>query len=212
MRTQHPRPLFDVLFGRTTPMLTRIFVIVGLLAFPSAAMAAEVRVDYDRYNDFTRYRTFEVEIGPLVRGDGFVDDQNTLAEGRIHQAVEGALQARGLEQSGYGADIVVRVPSRDTERTAIVGSGWGPHGGAGFGYWGWGYWVPYRYWGGPYYNDLWTRRYLEGSVTIDVIERDSGKLVYRAQVIDEVGKDLNKHIAKTIDRAFEKYPVKEFAK
>jgi hypothetical protein len=66
--------------------------------------------------------------------------------------------------------------------------------------------------GSSVYDDVWTRRYLEGSVTVDVIERDSGRLVYRAQVIDEVGKDLNKYIAKTIGRAFDKYPVKEFAK
>ena len=54
-----------------------------------------------------------------------------------------------------------------------------------------------------------TRRYVEGALTVDVIERDTGALVYRARVTDEVGKDLDKDTAKSIDKAFKKFPVKE---
>ena len=67
----------------------------------------------------------------------------------------------------------------------------------------------YIYWADPFYNDVWTHRYLEGALTMDVIERDTGRLVYRAQVIDTIGNNLEKYVTKSVDRAFKKFPVKE---
>ena len=176
-----------------------------VLAFP-IAVAAETRVDLDREKDFSRYKSFTLQIDAPIRADGVVDEQNTLAENRLRQAVARELQTRGLEATEAGADLTVRVSSRGAERTVIVDSGWN-------GYpWAWG---RRRYWRGPYWgpyaSDLWTRRYLEGSVTVDIIERDSGELVYRAQVIDEIGNNRDKQVIKTIDKAFKKFPVKEIS-
>jgi Domain of unknown function (DUF4136) len=188
-------------------MLARILVSSLLLASPAVALASDVRVDFDRHKDFSKYRTYTVEIGPLVRIDGVVDEQNTLAESRLRQAVACELQARGLEPDETSANLVVRVSGRDTERTEIINTGWPTY----RGYWGsrWGWGRRYGYWGNPYYGDVWTRRYVEGALTVDVIERNTGALVYRARVTDEVGKDLDKQVMKVMDRAFNKFPVKE---
>ena len=43
---------------------------------------------------------------------------------------------------------------------------------------------------------------------VDAIDRDTGGYV-RAQVSDEVGGDLDRHVPKAIDQAFKKFPVKE---
>jgi hypothetical protein len=190
-------------------MLGKIALTSWLVAFPALAMA-DVRVDFDRHKDFSKYRTFDIEIGALVRPDGSIDEQNTLAENRIRAAVTGELLSRGLEPTDTGANLVVRISGRDTERVSIVRTGWPAYSG----YWHrrWGYWGrPYRYgfWGSPYDGDVWTRRYVEGALTVDVIERDTGALVYRARVTDEVEKDLDKQVAKAIDKAFKKFPVKE---
>lgn len=190
-------------------MLGKILLTSWLVALPAVALA-EVRVDYDRHKDFSNYRTFSVEIGPLVRPDGSIDEQNTLAENRIRGAVTSELLSRGLEQTDDGANLVVRISGRDTERVSIVSTGWPAYSG----YWRrrWGFWGrPYRYgyWGAPYYGDVWTHRYLEGALTVNIIERQTGALVYRAQVTDEVGKNLDKQVAKSIDKAFKKFPVKE---
>jgi hypothetical protein len=191
--------------------MLRVLVGLILLALPAGA-AAQVRVDFDRYGDFSQYRTFEVEVGALVRADGAVDEHNTLAEDRIRRAVASELTARGLETTSSGADLIVRVSGRDAERTEIVGSGFAyPR-----------YWYrPVRlrngrvvyvrsfdHWGHPY-DHVWTRRYLEGALTMDVIARDTGRLVYRAQVNDEIGSSLEKYVTKSVDRAFKKFPVKE---
>jgi Domain of unknown function (DUF4136) len=176
----------------------------------SVVALADVRVDYDRHKDFSQYKTFAVEVGQLVRPDGSVDEQNTLAENRIRGAVTNELLLRGLEPTDDGANLVVRISGRDRERVSLVGSAFPSFYG---GYWRpWGYrgrFYRFGYWGAPYYNDVWTHRYLEGALTVDVIDRQTGALVYRALVTDEVGKDLDKQVAKSIDKAFKKFPIKE---
>ena len=193
-------------------MLRRVLVTLLVLALP-VVVAAQTRVDLDRDKDFSGYKTFSLEVAPPIRADGFVDEHNTLAENRLRQAVTREFQARGLEATDVGADLTVRVSSRETERTAVINSGWHayPYRRA----WNrrWGHWGGPGYWGhwGPYAGDVWTRRYLEGSMTIDIIEGDTGALVYRAQVTDEIGNDLDKHVIKTVHKAFKKYPVKEIS-
>jgi len=192
-------------------MFARVLLTSLLVAIP-AVVSAEVRVDVDRHKDFTQYRTFNVEIGPLVRPDGVVDERNTIAENRIRSAVTSELQSRGLEPTDNSANLVVRVSGRDTERVSVVSTGFPAYSGYWVrrGYWGRPYRYGFGYWGSPFYGDVWTRRYLEGALTVDVIERDTGALVYRARVTDEIGKDLDKQVAKSIDQAFKKFPVKEF--
>ena len=185
-------------------MFRKIILVFLMVAFPAVAMA-EVRVDYDRHRDFSKYRTFNIEIGRLVGPDGSIDEHNTLAENRLREAVTTELQSRGLEPTDNGANLVVRVSEHDSNRVSILSTGWP------YSYWNrrWGYWNRFGYWGRPYYGDVWTRRYLESAVTVDVTERDTGALVYRARVTDELGKNLDKEIAKAVDKAFKKFPVKE---
>jgi Domain of unknown function (DUF4136) len=192
-------------------MVRTILTGVWLVAVPAIVMA-QTRVDFDRHKDFSRYKTFTLEVTPPVRADGVVDENNTLAENRLREAVTREFRTRGLEETEAGADLTVRVSSRETERTVVQGSAWDPYPwGYGWGYhprWGygrrWGYWGPYGYGG-----DVWTRRYIEGSVLIDVVERDTGELVFRAQRADEIGDNLDKYVTKTVDKAFKKFPVKE---
>lgn len=193
--------------------MLRSLVVLTLLALPAGA-AAQVRVDFDREQDFSQYKTFDVEVGSLVRTDGTTDEQNTLAEDRLRRAVARELTARGLESTSRGADLVVRISGRDTERTEIVGSGFTHY--PSYGYRPVRlrngrivYLRSYSYWNDPFYDDVRTRRYLEGALTMDVVERDTGRLVYRAQVNNEIGDNLEKHVAKSVDRAFKKFPLKE---
>jgi len=182
-----------------------VFAFVCLLAFPVIVMA-ETRVDMDRSKDFSQYKTFTVEVSPPIR-DGEVDEGNTIAVNRLRQAVTSALRARGLTPTEGEADLVLRVASRETERTEVVSSwpadpyGWyGPWGYGYGGYWGAGHW------GG----EVWTYRYLEGTTVIDVIERVTGDLVYRAEVtaeVDDDEEDLDYDAIKIARKAFKKFPA-----
>src|SRR5262245_35932459 len=192
--------------------MLRSLIVLSLLALPTGA-AAQVRVDFDRHQDFSQYRTFDIEVGPLVRADGATDEQNTLAEDRLRRAITRELTARGLEATPASADLIVRASGRNTERTEIVSSG--------FGHYPTFWYRPvrlrsgrivylrsYNYWS-SFHDDVWTRRYLDGTLTMDVIERGTGRLVYRAEVNNEIGDNLEKYVAKSVDRAFKKFPVKE---
>jgi len=187
----------------------KVLVAFFLLTFPVVVMA-QTRVDFDRHKDFSRYKTFSVEVEPTIRADGVVDEYNTLAEKRLCQAVTRALETRGLEATDLGADLTVLVSSRETEQTVVLSSGWRTYPYSWRWNRRWAYWGGPGYWShwGPYYEDVWPHRYLEGSVTIDVIEGDTGELVYRAQVTDEIGNDRDKQVIKTVDKAFKKFPVK----
>jgi len=191
-------------------MRRKVLVALLVLALP-VIVTADTRVDFDRHKDFSRYKTFTVEVEPAILADGVVDEYNTLAEKRLHQAVTRELQTRGLEATDIGADLIVRISSRETEQTVVLSSGWHTYSypwdwSRRWAYWGgpWGYW-------GPYAGDVWPSRFLEESVTIDVIEGDTGELVYRAQVIDEIGNDRDKQVIKTVGKAFKKFPVKEIS-
>ena len=195
--------------------MLRSLLVLSLLALPAGA-AAQVRVDFDRHQNFTEYRTFDVAIGPLVRADGTTDEHNTLNEDRLRRAIGGELASRGLESTSVGADLLVRVSGRDTERAEVLSSGFNHFPNYSYrpvrlrnGRIGYIRTYGYGYWGNPFYNDVWTRRYLEGALTIDVVERDTGRLVYRAKVNEEIGNNLDKYIAKSVDKAFKKFPVKE---
>ena len=101
-----------------TVMLGKIALASFLVALPAIALA-DVRVDLDRHKDFSKYRTFTVELGTLVRPDGTIDEHNTLAENRIRDAVTRELAARGLEPTdSTSADLTVRVSGRDSDRVS----------------------------------------------------------------------------------------------
>ena len=188
-------------------MLPRsVFASLWLLAFPAIVMA-ETRVDLNRHKDFSQYKTFSVEVSPPIR-NGEVDEGNTIGVNRLRQAVTSALQSRGLTPTDGEADLTLRVVSRETEQTELV-SAWPADPYGWYGPWGYGY-AGYRgapYWGG----DVWTYRYLEGTTAIDVIERATGDLVYRAEVtakVDDDEEDLDHDAVRIARKAFKKFPAR----
>ena len=184
--------------------LRSAFATLLLLAFPTIGLA-ETRVDIDRSRDFSQYKTFNVEVSAPIR-NGEVDENNTIGLNRWRDAVTSALRARGLTPTDGEADITIRVGNRENERTELVSSGVAdPYG--WYGPWGHGY----GFWGAPYWGgDVWTYRYLEGTTQIDVLERASRELVYRAEVtaeVDDDEEDLDYDAVKIARKAFKKFPV-----
>jgi hypothetical protein len=186
-------------------MLWSVFVTLWLLVLPAVA-AAETRTDINRSKDFSRYKTYAVEVNPPIRY-GEVDADNTITEDRFRRAVEYELRLHGLTLATTSPDLVVRVSHREDERTELISTGpgypWGWYGPWGYGYGG--------YWGAPYWGDVWTYRYLEGTTRIDVIESATGDLVYRGEVekkVDDDEEDLNRDALKIAHKAFKKFPVR----
>lgn len=174
-----------------------------LLVLPALAVA-DTRVDINHSKNFSQYKTFAVEIAPPIDQYGDVDENNTILVDRLRRAVAYQLVQRGLQQSD-NPDLIIRVSSRENERTELNSFG-GPYPYYGYG-WGGAYWGPWGYWGG----DVYTYTYLEERVVVDVRERATGDLVYRAQVRREAEDDLDdlaEHTSKTARKAFKDYPIR----
>jgi len=104
---------------------------------------------------------------------------NTIIHGRVKRSVEAVLTQKGFRQVNdpQTADFLVyyRIGVRDTRQiitqTTPVGPFWGG--------WGWGYYGP---------PPMVTSRevsYTEGSLMIDLVQRSTGKLAFRAIGLDQ---------------------------
>src|SRR5258707_1228575 len=75
----------------------KIFVSVGIvLLSATASLAQQVKTDYDRSADFSKYKTYSWEK---------VQTQDPLWVDRIKEAVNTALTAKGLTPVESGGDV-----------------------------------------------------------------------------------------------------------
>ena len=181
-------------------MFRSVYTSLCILAFAAVA-TADTRVEIAPGKPFSSYKTFSVEVNAPIDIYGQVDEDNTIAENRLRQAVMREFQARGLEPVESGGDLTIKVSSRMSEQTVLVG-GYGYPYGYYPGYWRAGYWG-YGYG----YGGAWPYTYIQGDWRFDVIENNSGDLVYRGEYMDDVGKNLVRETNKAAYKAFKKYPV-----
>src|SRR5215471_17652892 len=93
--------------------------VVAVLAI-SCAPTINVRTDFNRQADFSKYRTFSIRDGNSTG--------NPVMDQRIKSDVEAALRAKGLEEvtSGEGDAVVVAHAATRAKRTySTFYDGWG---------------------------------------------------------------------------------------
>jgi hypothetical protein len=181
-----------------------VYVTLWLLVTPAVA-AAETRIDISPSANFSRFKTYRIEVNPPIRY-GQVDEDDTITENRFHRAIDYQLRLHGLTASDTAPDVIVRVSRRVWEQTELVGSPGYPYG--WYGPWGYGYG---GYWGAPYWGNVYTYTYLEGWTRIDVIDAATDELAYRAEVTRKVDKDeedQDRDAIKIAQKAFKKFPVR----
>jgi Domain of unknown function (DUF4136) len=179
-------------------------VTLWLLALPAVA-AAETRIDISPSANFSRYKTFTIEVSPPVRY-GQVDEDDTITENRFRRVADYQLRLRGLTPSDTNPDLIVKISRNVFEQTELVSTGGYPYG--WHGPWGYGYG---GYWGAPYWGNVYTYTYLEGWTRFDVIDSATGQLAYRAEVTKRVDKDeedQDHDAIKIAQKAFKKFPVR----
>ena len=179
-----------------------VFVTLWLLVTP--AVSAETRIDISPSANFSRYKTYTIEVSPPVRY-GRVDEDDTITENRFRRVVDYQLRLHGLTASDTDPDLIVKISRVVFEQAELVGGGypWGWYGPWGYGYGG--------YWGAPYWGNAYTYTYLEGFTRIDVIDSATEQLAYRAEVTKRVDKDeedQDRDAVKIAKKAFKKFPVR----
>jgi hypothetical protein len=177
------------------------------LATLTAAGCATVdaKSDYDRSVDFSKYRTFEVLPGKLVRSDpvGAAAPENTIVKDRIAAAIIQDLQLKGLTRRWDSPDLYVGFVGGARTRQELnsmdpydpmLAPGWGE-------------------WWGP--TDLYSYDYQQGTLIVDFIDARTRKLVYRSIVEAERDKLAQlgepKLIQEAVNKALKEFPPKPAA-
>jgi hypothetical protein len=159
----------------------RMLFSVAIAILAATASFAEVKTDYDRTAEFSRYKTYSW---------GKVHTQNPLWVDRIKAAIASALAARGWTEVESGGDVSIMVLEMSEEHRTLntfydsFGGGWGWRGGFG---------------------DATTTEdtYKVGTLVVDLFDSNTKKLICRGSASDTLSNNSDKNI-KNLDKAVEK--------
>jgi hypothetical protein len=163
----------------------RICALFAIVLFAATALRADkVRSDFDHSVNFSKFRTFMWIREPVT-------DEPFAAE-RIRKAVNLQLTARGLRQVSEGADLAIGAnlasEEKHTWETYYSGSGWD---------WGQGWTTTVE------------KTYDVGTLTVDVFDANTKKIVWQGIGIDTIPSKAEKRIKdrdKQIEKMFRNFP------
>ena len=168
---------------------TAVLSSVMVLVIAAASLAQQVKTDYDRGANFSKYKTFSFEK---------IQAEDPLWVGRIKSAVGDALTARGLSQVDSGGDIsIVAVGMTKTQQTLDtfyngLGGGWR--------------------WGGRFGDaTTTTETYQVGTLVVDMFDSTTKELLWRGSASGTVSSKSDKNIKnldKGVQKMFKNYPPK----
>ena len=187
---------------RTTIFSAIAMIALTLLAIP-AAVAQDVRYNFDKNTDFSKFKTYKwVDIKDASKFNSLVDKE-------IKQAVDSQLAAKGLSKvDGDNADLLIGYQGAvGTEKQfSSYNSSWGY--GSGWGRGGW-----YGYGGGPSsgFTTGQTSTIYVGQIAVDMYDSANKDLVWRgtaSKTIDQTAKPekQQKNLNKAMAKLFKKYP------
>ncbi len=143
--------------------MRRTIVRLGLLGaamlLAAGCSTVAIKADWDHDVDFSRYHSFSwLDARELRTAPRSV---SPLVEQRLQREITRGLESRGLRAAPRkDADLLVAVHTAARERVSVT-------------YTGWGYWRPWGY-GGAHVN-TWR----EGTLVVDLMDRDKKQLVWR---------------------------------
>lgn len=172
---------------RKTRVLLMIF-FTGLLG--AGCSSIKVQTHYDPTADFSQYRTYKW-LPQKSMGPSAGMKKLTPAEEQIIAAVERELAAKGLQKIGKGKpDLWITYHTRIRDKIDVTRYG-------------------YRYWRhGPRGRVVEVRRYKEGALIIDIIDRRAKQLVWRGWASSVLNNpaQVNQTIDKAVQKILEKFP------
>jgi len=160
----------------------KTFLLCALMLTASAAIAHDIRVDYDRTAEFYNYKTFMWIKGPELA--------NPFINERIINAVNAELQARGLCLVTSNADLAISADTATSENNIFYA---GLAGG-----WSW-----YHYWA-PRPSITVVETFEPGTLVINMFDTQTRRMVWWA-----TGTEVEKnhgHRNKTVEMMFEDFP------
>lgn len=148
-----------------------ILITASFLLIISAALA-KTSTDYDHNVNFANYKTYSW---------GKVQTPNSIWQGRVKQAVDSQLAAKGWTQVASGGDVMVTALQKShPEQTLNTFYDDSP---------GW-------YWGGFGESTTTTETYKVGTLVVDMFDANSKKLIWRGTASDTLSSNPEKNTKK----------------
>ena len=177
------------------------FATLGLLFATAFASAQDVRYNFDKNTDFSRFKTYKwVQLKDAQKLDN-------LAESQVKDAVDAQLRAKGLtkvEDDGANLYVGYQAAVNQEKEFSSYSSGWGYGGG-----WYGGGW--YNGMGGMTTTQGQTSTIYVGQLAIDMYDSANKDLVWRgvaSKTLDPKAKPEKrlKNLTKAMNKLFKNYP------
>ena len=153
------------------------------LIYVVSAFAQDVNTDYDRDTDFNKYKTYSWTK---------VQTDDALWVGRIKDAVNSVLTAKGWREVETGGDVAIIAMEMTKDHTTLSTYYDNFEGG-----WGWR-------WGGGFGDATTTEdTYKVGTLVVDMFDSKGKKLVWRGSLSEALSSKSDKNI-KNLDRGAQK--------
>lgn len=181
----------------------KTFLALGLvLLLGACSPAMRVTSDFDQNVNFSQYKTFNFYN---LKTSGSVSQLN--AE-RIADAIRAELVAKGMQEVNSNPDLMVNAVTIVKEKQQVS---------ATTNYYGYGgLYRPYGYWGGmgmgSGYTTVNTYDYKDGSLTIDIVDAKTNKMVWQGtgnKEIDKSPKDPDAAIKEGVKGILANFPPKK---
>jgi len=176
-------------------------ILLGALIVISSGSAHTVRVDFDHAVHFSSYKTYRWVVSAENQSQHALFP-NQIMEQRIADLFQEALACHGLKRVTTGGDLLISSHMIVTEQQQFITlgndqAGW-------YSGWGWG--------GGPWpggYATTTVETFYEGTLVLDMVDANSGKMVFEGTSTQSVSSRPNKNIeklAKAAVKIMAKYP------
>lgn len=182
-------------------------IAVGVIAVSGLMLSAcstspRIHSVYEQGVDFSKYDTFSFFQNHEPKGEEYL----SLNDKYLRQAITQELTARGLRESET-PDLLVGFNISTKEKISSTTYPAGP-----LGYYGYRSRYGYTY-GLGYGSDTRVNQYTEGTLNIDVVDREQKQLVWEGVAVgrlkDKPSENLKKEVFDVVSAIFNKFPVAE---
>ena len=167
------------------------------MTMATAAMAQHVETTVDRSADFSKYKTFSIEIGTPWG--------NQIGEKNLLDELTAAFKSKGwtqVDKSG-SPDVHVVVHGATEEKKQLNTFYTGGYGGGYYGGWGWG---------GVGSSSTTVSEYTEGTLVVDIFDSSTKGLLWRGVAQDELKKKQEKRekqASKAVEKLLRDFPPRK---
>lgn len=182
-------------------------VAVGMIAASGLLLSActtapRVHSIYEQGVDFSKYDTFSFFQSHEPKGEEYL----SLNDKYLRQAITQELKARGLRES-ENPDLLVGFNISTKEKISST-----TYPSAPLGYYGYRSRYGYTY-GLGYGSETRVSQYTEGTLNIDVVDREQKQLVWEGVAVgrlkDKPSQNLKAEVFDVVSAIFDKFPVAE---